>query len=80
MNGSSTTVKQTSRRLGPSMRFIADLSSWDGSFHNITVGQSGHALSSHFSDQWKSYYAGTSFPMPFQQIPQTQVLRIDPKR
>lgn len=80
MNGSSTTVKQTSRRLGPSMRFIADLSNWDGSLHNITVGQSGHALSSHFSDQWKSYYAGTSFPMPFQQIPQTQVLRIDPKR
>jgi penicillin amidase len=80
MDGASTTVKQTSRRLGPSMRFIADLSNWDSSLHNITIGQSGHALSRHFSDQWKSYYRGTSFPMPFHQIPQTEVLRIEARR
>ncbi|MBL8227894.1 MAG: penicillin acylase family protein [Bryobacterales bacterium] len=80
MDGASTTVKQTSRRIGPSMRFVADLSNWDGSLHNVTIGQSGQVLSGHFSDQWKSYYHGRSFPMPFQQVPRKAVLRIEPGR
>jgi penicillin amidase len=65
MSGSSTTVKQTTRRLGPSMRMIVDLSNLDGSFQNITAGESGHLLSGHYKDQWPAYYAGTSFPMQF---------------
>lgn len=77
MNGSSTTVKQTSKRLGPSMRFIADLSNWDGSYHNITTGQSGQPLSGHFRDQWKSYYSGVSFSMPFQNISAKNVLEVN---
>ena len=44
MSGSSTTVKQTTRKLGPSMRFVADLGDWDNSLNNITVGESGQIL------------------------------------
>lgn len=68
MHGSLTTVKQTSRRLGPSMRFVADLSNWDASLANTTTGQSGQALSSHFTDQWWEYLAGRSFPMRFSDV------------
>ena len=65
MSGGSTTVKQTTPRLGPSERFNADLSDWDKSLLNVPVGQSGHVLSRNYKDQWNSYYGGTSFPMLF---------------
>ena len=44
MSGSSTTIKQTTRRMGPSMRMIVDLANLDHSMQNITVGESGHRL------------------------------------
>jgi len=65
MSGGSTTVKQTTPRLGPSERFNADLGDWDNSLLNLPVGQSGHVLSRHYKDEWNAYYAGTSFPMKF---------------
>lgn len=68
MSGSPTTVKQTTTRIGPSMRFVADLSDWEKSWNNVTIGQSGHALSRHFRDQWNAYYRGQSFPMRFAQV------------
>jgi penicillin amidase len=68
MSGAATTVKQTTRRLGPSMRFVADTSNWDNSLMNITLGQSGHLFSSHYSDQWEAYYNGWSYPRPFNTI------------
>ena len=77
MSGSTTSVKQTSRRLGPSMRFVADLSDWDKSLNNVTLGQSGHVLSSHFKDQWKRYWVGGSFPMRWKN-PQGDVLNVRP--
>jgi penicillin G amidase len=64
-SGGSTSVKQTTPRLGPSERFDADLGDWDKSLLNLTIGESGHILSSHYRDQWNSYYNGTSFPMRF---------------
>ena len=78
MRGSGTTVKQTSRRLGPSMRFIADLSNWDSSLNNITIGQSGQFLSSHYRDQWKDYLAGRSYPMQFTSVKASDVLILSP--
>src|SRR5581483_11521213 len=45
MSGSSTTIKQTSSQLGPSMRFVADVGNWDGSWNNIDIGESGEILS-----------------------------------
>ncbi len=61
MSGSSTTIKQTTRRLGPSMRMIVDLGGLDRSLENITIGESGERLSSHYKDQWNAYYGATSF-------------------
>ncbi|MDQ6700073.1 MAG: penicillin acylase family protein, partial [Acidobacteriota bacterium] len=68
MSGGSTTVKQTTRRLGPSMRMNADLGDWENSLLNLPVGESGHVLSRHYKDEWDAYYNGTSFPMPFQKV------------
>jgi penicillin amidase len=80
MSGSSTTIKQTTRRLGPSMRMIVDLSDLDHSLQNITVGQSGHRLSSHYKDQWSAYYGATSFPMQFEKVDAKQTLLVTPRR
>jgi penicillin amidase len=68
MSGSSTTVKQTTSRMGPSMRMVADTANWENSLQNITIGQSGQILSSHYRDQWNAYYAGESFPMRFGKV------------
>lgn len=68
MSGSQTTVKQTTPRVGPSMRFVADLSDWDKSLMNIALGQSGQILSRHRRDQWRRYLAGESLPMQFGKV------------
>jgi penicillin amidase len=79
MSGGSTTVKQTTRRLGPSERFDADLSDWDQSLLNLTIGESGHVLSRHYRDQWDAYYSGTSFPMRFDHVEVKSTLTLTPK-
>jgi penicillin amidase len=79
MSGSSTTVKQTTRRIGPSMRFVADLSGWDKSLNNLTIGESGQILSRHYKDQWAAYYVGRSFPMQFGKIDGKDTLTVTPR-
>ena len=79
MSGSPTTVKQTTPRLGPSMRFVADLADWDRSLMNITTGQSGQPLSSHYKDQWQAYFDGRSFPMQFRQVEAKETLEVLPE-
>jgi penicillin amidase len=79
MSGSPTTVKQTTRRLGPSLRMVVDLSNLDRSMINVTTGESGHELSRHYMDQWDSYYVGKSFPMEFGQIEASGVLTVRPQ-
>ncbi|HVW83441.1 MAG TPA: penicillin acylase family protein [Bryobacteraceae bacterium] len=68
MSGGSTTVKQTTRRLGPSERMDLSLANWDDSLLNIPIGESGHIASSHFKDEWDAYYNGRSFPMQFGRV------------
>ena len=63
--GSSTTVKQTSPRVGPSMRMVVDFGDPRGGMLNLPIGQSGHALSGHFKDQWDAYSNARSFPLHF---------------
>lgn len=79
MSGSSTTIKQTTIRLGPSMRFVADLADWEHSLNNITIGESGQFLSWHYKDQWDAYYAGRSFQMQFGKVEAKETLVIEPK-
>ena len=78
MSGSSTTIKQTTRRLGPSMRMIIDLANLDDSLANITTGESGNVMSRHYMDQWDAYYAAQSFPMQFDHVHASAVLTINP--
>jgi len=78
MSGGSTTVKQTTRNLGPSMRMNADLGDWDRSLLNTVIGQSGQPLSSHFRDQWKAYYYGFSYPMEFGKVTASSRLEFRP--
>ena len=80
MSGSSTTIKHTTRRMGPSRRMIVDLGDLDRSMQNITVGESGHRLSSHYRDQWSAYYGATSFPMQFGKVDAKQTLVVKPLR
>jgi penicillin G amidase len=80
MSGSGTTVKQTTQRLGPSERMIIDLSDFDKSLANLTIGESGHVLSGHYKDQWNAYWSATSFPMEFANIRAKQVLTVTPAK
>ncbi len=79
MSGSSTTIKQTTKRMGPSMRMVVDLGNLDGSLQNITIGESGHRLSWHYKDQWRAYYGATSFPMQFDKVDAKQTLVVNPR-
>ncbi len=78
MSGSPETVKQLRLDAAPSMRFVADLSNWDSSLNNITLGESGNPLSGHYADQWNAYYAGRSFPMQFRHVDARETLRVVP--
>lgn len=79
MSGSSTTVKQTTTRLGPSMRMVIDFGDPQGGLLNLPVGQSGHALSGHARDQWDAYQNATSYPLHFSSGWQTKaVLTLTP--
>jgi penicillin amidase len=63
--GTSTTVKQTTPWLGPSMRMVVDFSDFDQSMQNITLGESGQVFSPYYKDQFEAWYTGQSFPMLF---------------
>jgi penicillin amidase len=65
MSGAATTVKQTSRTLTPSQRIDSVVGAWDQSLWSLPVGQSDNIASSHYKDQWDSYYSGQAFPMQF---------------
>jgi penicillin amidase len=65
LSGDTTTVKQVDRDFGPSQRFTMDWSNIDGSTENIVLGQSGNPFSPYYRDQWKDWYGGTTFALPF---------------
>lgn len=79
MSGAASTVKQTTLRLAPSMRMDADLGDWERSWLNVQIGQSGQPLSSHYKDQWASYYRGTSFPMQFGKVEAKSTIKFQPE-
>ncbi|WP_347353556.1 penicillin acylase family protein [Intrasporangium sp.] len=50
---------------GPSMRMVVDLSALDASRWVNSTGQSGHAMSDHYTDQVDAWAANQTFPWPF---------------
>jgi penicillin amidase len=80
MSGSSTSVKQTTARLAPSMRMTADLADWERSLLNVTTGQSGQVLSPHYRDQWNSYYYAKTYPMQFGKVVNKSTLEFRPRQ
>jgi penicillin amidase len=64
-SGSSYTVKAVTRHHGPSERFTANLADLDQSTLNTVTGQGGNFLSPYYMDQWKAWYEGYTFPLPF---------------
>src|SRR5208282_1325596 len=65
ISGSPLSVKQITLTYGPVMRFVADLSNFDGSLMNITMGQSGQYLSPNYRDQFDAWYSGRGIPSAF---------------
>jgi penicillin amidase len=64
-SGSGYTVKAVTRLHGPSERFTANLADFDQSTLNTVTGQGGNFLSPYYMDQWKAWYEGSTFPLPF---------------
>jgi penicillin amidase len=80
MSGGSTTVKQTTLRLGPSERMNASVGNWDASLLNLPFGESGHVASPHYKDEWDAYYSGSSFPMQFKKVDAKSTVTFVPAR
>jgi penicillin amidase len=64
-SGGEYTVKRAMRHHGPSERSTANLADWDDSTLNIVTGESGNFLSPYYMDQWKAWFEGTTFSLPF---------------
>lgn len=64
-SGSGYAVKAVTRHHGPSERFTANLADLDQSTLNTVTGQAGNFLSPHYMDQWKAWYEGSTFALPF---------------
>ncbi len=79
-SGSVNSVKQTTARMGPSMRMSAQVGDWDRTILTLPIGQSGHALSRHYRDQWESFYTGGNRALPFLQFPAGPALLLEPRR
>lgn len=63
--GTADSIKATTPNSGPSMRMVADLSDWDASVQNLTLGESGQLASPYYQDQFHAWYTVHSFPMLF---------------
>jgi penicillin amidase len=66
-SGSGYTVKAVTRHHGPSERFTANLADLDQSTLNTVTGQDGNFLSPYYMDQWKAWYEGSTYALPFTQ-------------
>jgi penicillin G amidase len=64
-SGSGYTVKAVTPTHGPSERFTANLADLDQSTLNLVTGEAGNFLSPYYMDQWKAWYDGTTFSLPF---------------
>jgi len=58
---------------GPAMRFVADLSDFDNSLMNITLGESGQYGSPHYRDQFSAWFEGRGLLAPFSDAAEEKV-------
>jgi penicillin G amidase len=72
-SGTRYSIRAATTTHGPSMRFIADLSSWDDSVLLLPAGQSGQPGNSHYSDQFSSWYEGKPIVSPFSDAAESRV-------
>jgi penicillin amidase len=83
LSGSGYTVKAVSRSHGPSERLTVDLSDLDQSTLNLVTGEAGNFLSPYYMDQWKAWYEGFTYKLPFSQkavtAEQRHLLVLEPK-
>ncbi len=63
--GAIYSIKAAQPSHGPAMRFVADLSNWDNSLMNVTLGQSGQYASPHYRDQFPYWLEGRGIAAPF---------------
>jgi len=63
--GTSFSPRAATRHHGPAMRLVANVGDWDHSLMVIPGGQSGQLGSSHYSDQFSSWYEGKAVTAPF---------------
>jgi len=64
-SGGLHSPKQTHRASGVSERMVVNFADLDASLMNITLGESGHVASPHYSDQYQAWLEIRSFPAPF---------------
>jgi penicillin amidase len=64
-SGSGYAVKAVTQTHGPSERITDDLADLDSSTLNIVTGQSGNFMSPYYMDQWKAWYEGSTFVLPY---------------
>jgi penicillin G amidase len=83
-SGSGHTVKAVTPLHGPSERFTANLADLDHSTLNVVTGQAGNLSSPYYMDQWKAWYQGTTFTLPFSaqavEAAKTHKLVIEPSK
>ena len=76
-------MKQVGRSFGPSERMTVDLGNLDQSTLNVVTGESGQIFSRHYMDQWKAWYEGQTFLLPFSRSAVESAgkhrLRLEPK-
>lgn len=65
LSGSGITVKAVGRDFGPSERLTWNFANFDKSTLNIVTGESGIFLSPYYLDQWRAWYGGSTFALPF---------------
>jgi penicillin amidase len=64
-SGGHYTVKQVGTQFGPSERATWNFADFDSSTLNLVTGESGIFGSPHYMDQWKAWYEGSTYTLPF---------------
>ncbi|MGA9527833.1 MAG: penicillin acylase family protein [Terriglobales bacterium] len=65
LSGDHYTVKAGDRNFGSSERLTWNFEDFDESTLNLVTGESGVFLSPYYLDQWRGWYEGSTFTIPF---------------